>query len=540
MDAGTVRRVSEGRRYESLRDYLRVLREQALVIALITLVAGGAAFLISQREDPVYEASSAIAFQDETQQLSLLGGSVSPNTPAAKTPQARAQTIDEPEVFERVAKELPKDQEVDPALLRGAVSTALDEESFLVDVTASWGEAEFAADLANAFATTATRYTNEQARQDYEDALNGVQERLDDLGNDLEDQTERGALTEQLTRLRFLADNAEPANVVETAQPPGSPVSPRTERNTALGLLLGLVIGILVAFLRDTLDRRMRGTKEVQEELGYPLLGQVRAEALGSALRVGTPADESLQPDLEALRIVRQNIEFLSADRPPRTIVVTSPLPEEGKTTVATALAFASAAAGKRTLLVECDLRRPDIAFRLGLHPAPGLTDYLVGQAEPGQVLQMVAPAPALTTGAGNGPQPALPGGLAQTQPLVCISAGTPSPQPAELLGSERFKSFMAEVATAYDTVVVDTTPLLPVADALELLPLGDVVVLCIRSGQTTRDQANLARAALERSPQERPVGLVVTGLQRRDTRDYGYSSYAYTYHAGIGQQPNV
>jgi capsular exopolysaccharide synthesis family protein len=528
--------VSESRRYESLRDYLRVLREQALVIALITLVAGGVAYVISEREDPVYEASSAIAFQDETQQLSLLGGSVSPTTPAAKTPQARAQTIDEPEVFDRISKELPEDQEVDPGLLRGAVSTALDEESFLVDVTASWGEAEFAADLANAFAATATRYTNEQARQDYEDALEGVQERLDDLGNDLEDQTERGALTEQLTRLRFLADNAEPASVVETAQAPSEPTTPRTTRNTALGLLLGLIIGIVVAFLRDTLDRRMRGTKEVQEELGYPLLGQVRAEALGSALRVGTPADERLQPDLEALRIVRQNIEFLSADRPPRTIVVTSPLPEEGKTTVATALAFASAAAGKRTLLVECDLRRPDVASRLGLHPAPGLTDYLVGQAEPRAVLQMVAPAPLLATDAGNGPAPQ-PGGLAQPQPVVCIAAGTPSPQPAELLGSERFRLFMDEVSQAYDTVVVDTTPLLPVADALELLPLGDVVVLCIRSGQTTRDQAGLARAALERSPDEGPVGIVVTGLQRRDTRDYGYSSYAYTYHAGVGQQ---
>jgi succinoglycan biosynthesis transport protein ExoP len=176
--------------------------------------------------------------------------------------------------------------------------------------------------------------------------------------------------------------------------------------------------------------------------------------------------------------------------------------------------------AGKRTLLVECDLRRPDLAERFGLAPAPGLTDYLARHADPQEILQMVELAHPV---AGNGSSGSVAEEGAGT--LVCITAGTPSPHPAELLGSDRFRHFLAQVSEAYDMVVLDTSPLLSVADTRELLPNVDGVVLCIRSSQTTREQALAVKAALEHYP-HRPTGLVVTGLRPRDGASYGYYSY--------------
>jgi capsular exopolysaccharide synthesis family protein len=230
--------------------------------------------------------------------------------------------------------------------------------------------------------------------------------------------------------------------------------------------------------------------------------------------------------DVESFRILRSNIGFLDVDRPIKSILVTSPLPEEGKSTVAASLATANAAAGKRTLLVECDLRRPCLSDRLAVNRSPGLSDYLAGQASPADIVQVVT----LTeTGsnayAKNGDDP--PTAEAEAGRLVVIVAGSQSIRPAELLGSQRFRSFLEEVGAAYDTVVIDTPPLLSVSDTLEIVPLADSVLLCIRADQTTRDQARAVQDALARLP-ERTTGIVVTGLKPGREHDYGYYSYAY------------
>jgi succinoglycan biosynthesis transport protein ExoP len=311
---------------------------------------------------------------------------------------------------------------------------------------------------------------------------------------------------------------------VRFASVPGKPVSPRPVLNTILGLIIGLTLGILAAFVRDTLDRRLRRSAEIQEHLGLPLLGHLSESALGSI--PGSNGGKRLSdPDLESVRILRVNLDFVFNPRP-RSVAVTSGLPEEGKSTVAIALATVSATGGRRTLLVECDLRRPSIAQRLGIVPEPGLTQYLDGVAGLGEIMQEVSLGPALGF---DGVGTVAPPSSAAQNSLVCVTAGRPTDHPADILGSPRFRDFLDEVGNRFEFIVLDTAPLLSVVDTRELLPHVDGVLLCVRAARTTDDEAKAAKQALEHLP-DRPTALVVTGVRKGDEGDYGYYSYAYTY----------
>jgi receptor protein-tyrosine kinase len=294
-----------------------------------------------------------------------------------------------------------------------------------------------------------------------------------------------------------------------------------------LGLLIGLTLGLVAAFARDSLDRRFKNTREIADDLHLPILGAVPEELLGRALVGKSRRRTFSDADLEGFRIIRTNLEFLDGERPPKLVVVTSALPQEGKSTVSAALAAAYATAGQRTLLVECDLRRPRLAARLGLDPTPGLSDYLRGNSKPGDVVQTLVP----PSGASDGATASVEGGAAQL-PLVAIAAGSQSSNPAELLRSQRCRDFFEQVKQAYDIVIIDSPPILSVADTLEILPLSDAVVVCVRASQTRREQARAAKGALSHLP-ERPAGVVITGIRSAEEGTYyGFYSYGEVYGA--------
>jgi receptor protein-tyrosine kinase len=502
-------------RYANLRDYLRVLRHHRVLIVALVVIAAGAALFFSARATPSYQATAVISFQDEAELLALLGTSVLPGTAPDQTPAVRSQTIKSVPVLVAVKQTLHTPLPI--GALGGSISTKLDATAQLVNVTATSDKAAFAAALANEFVKQAARQTTTQVKAQLSQAAQTLRRRLHTLGNSLVNQAERATLANEISRLEFLYANATPAKVVAAAGVPGAPVSPRPLRNTGLGALAGLLLGLIAAFVRDSLDRRLRTTDEIEAELGYPLMGHVRAEAMGQVVQPRDLADPERAADVEAFRIVRQNLEFLSKDTAIRSIAVTSALPEEGKSTVAASLAFTIAAAGRRTLLIEGDLRRPSLSRRLELPPTPGLSDYLLGQAKPEDVIHNV---PVEFDRREDGDVTAWASPLPQPI-LVCIAAGSPSGQSAELLASERFRALLDEVTSVYDAVILDTAPLLPVADTLELLPRVDSVLLCVRAGRTTRDQARAAKAALDHFP-PRPTGVVVTGLRTRDEPGYG------------------
>jgi len=510
-------------RYGSLRDYLRVLRTQSWLILLVVLIAGGVGLGWSLRQSNEYESTATMTFQDVSQDLGLVGQVVPARDAPVVLAAQSALTIKRSDVVERVRAAL--NTSASPSSLRDALTAEVDPTSNLVKLTANAGDPQVAADIANAFAHEAQVVFNASARSRFTKAARALRRRYRSLRKSL-DPTERVFYEGQISRLESLGSIVNAASIAEFARPVADAVSPKPIRNTALGVVLGLCLGIIFAFVRDALDRRLRSGADVRHELNLPVIGYVAATVFTRRLLDPKTGVRSLADvDLEAFRIMRRNLEFLDVDHPAKVVAVTSPLPQEGKTTVAASLAIAAATAGKRVLLLEADLRHPTLPGRLGGQEKPGLADYLVGDSEPGDVLQLIEFTDPHHSQNGHGPS---------GPKIAYVSAGSPTPEPAELLASRRFEQLLADVREVYDIVIIDTPPLLPVVDTLEMIPQVDALILCIRVRQTTRDQALGARQAIARFP-ERPVGVVVTGTAASDESAYGAYGTTYAYKPRVG-----
>jgi capsular exopolysaccharide synthesis family protein len=510
-------------RYGSLRDYFWVLRTQKWLILLVVILGAGVGLGLALRQDKKYEALASMTFQDVSQDVGLLGTPIAPRDSPGVLAAQSAATVERSDVLQRVRKSLNTSLSADD--LRDMLSAAADPGSNLVVLTVKAGDPQVAADVANAFAHETQGVFNEAARARFTRAAKALRKRIKSLGKRV-DATEKLIFKSQLSRLESLSAFANAADIAEFARPDSDPVSPKPVRNAFFGLIIGLGLGLLFAFLRDALDRRLRTAADVRRELGMPIIGYVSASVFGRKLFDPKTDTRSLgDVDLEAFRIMRRNLEFLDVDHPVKLVGVTSPLPQEGKTTVAASLAVAAAASGRRVLLLEADLRHPTLPGRLGGKPEPGLSDYLVGDAEPSDVLQLLEFTDPHRNENGHG---------ASGPKIAYVSAGSATPDPAELLGSQRFEQLINDVRDAYDLIILDTAPVLPVVDTLEFIPKLDAVILCIRVGQTTRAQTAGARAALERFP-DRPVGVVVTGTLASDETSYGSYGTTYAYKPRVG-----
>jgi Mrp family chromosome partitioning ATPase len=505
--------------YASIRDYLAVVRQHRWLVLLCVLIVGGGAFAYSQTSDPVYEAETTLACNAPTESVELIGLPPVRDQTAEERAAVCAERANRRSVLEAVRTKERLGESISD--LESRINARAEVRTNLVVITAEDGNARRAAAIANALAEEVVTGERRDQQRRY-DQLIATTERVyrrSLRGDDPFRRFQRQQFQEQIVRLRTTRDFTRPVEITEAAVPPGSPTSPKIIRSTIFGVVGGLLLGIMLAFLRSALDRRLRGAREIEEESQLPVLAAVRESALGRMNFGDASGEGDAELDLEAFRILNTNLEYMNVDRPPKRILVTSPLPEEGKSTVAASLAVVAGLSGRRVLLIESDLRRPVLAGWAGLDPKPGLVDYLVGRAEPREVVRAVALAP---PGAQNGAA----GDEAEPHIIAVTVAGEPPPRPAELLRSKRFSDFAATAAQAYDLVIFDSPPLLPVTDALDLIEHADAVVLCARANQTTRDQLRAAMDALQRLP-ERPTGVVVTGIT--DNTEGSYGSYGYT-----------
>ncbi|RYJ07067.1 MAG: polysaccharide biosynthesis tyrosine autokinase [Actinomycetales bacterium] len=289
-----------------------------------------------------------------------------------------------------------------------------------------------------------------------------------------------------------------------------SPVAPNVPLNLAAGLLLSLFLAIAGALVRDLLDRTVKSRRDVETITSsavlatLPFYPQVKKEPL-SAETGGNLA--------EAFRVLRTNLQFVKLDAERQAILVSSALPNEGKTLTATNLAISMAQSGRSVLLIDADMRNPNVAELLGLENSVGLLSVLVGRTTIEQAIQ-----------------PHVSG-------ISFMGTGPAAPNPAEVLESRAMRDLLARVRNEFDTVIIDAPPMLPVADASILLTEVDGALLLVRHGSTTREQLRLAVERVE-TVGGQLFGCVLNRTPRRASDDaYGYGyGHGYGYGSALPQ----
>lgn len=300
---------------------------------------------------------------------------------------------------------------------------------------------------------------------------------------------------------------------LDNAQEPGAPSSPNVKKFVLAGAVAGLVLAYLIALLRKFADVKVRTTQDLEKATDVGILGILpKAESLDENTFLEDKADHQSE---EALRQLRTNLRFVSVDNPPRSFIVTSPNPGEGKSTVSASLAHAFAKSGQPTLLIDADLRRPTGAKIFGIDNTVGLSQVLSGQVSVEEAIQHV--------GESN---------------LFVIPAGRIPPNPSELLGSARMQQLIKELEQEY-LVIIDVPPLLPVTDGSLLSTSVDGAILVTSCGATRKDQVEAA-ADMIRRVKGRLLGTVLNKAPEKGVGSqfygFGYGGYRSGYQAYYGE----
>jgi receptor protein-tyrosine kinase len=326
-------------------------------------------------------------------------------------------------------------------------------------------------------------------------------------------QAEAEELSDYLTEVESPSDGGDSvkATVVDPAAYYAKPVAPRTAINMAVAGLLGLLLGIALAVARELLDNTVSSADDVEKILDAPVLTSVGYD--GDVPKHPLISDSaSHAPRVEAFRLLRTNLQFLNLDHSPRSIVITSALPNEGKTSTAANLAIALAQTGRRVLLIDGDLRRPKAASMLGLERSVGFTTVLVGRAELKDSIQRHS-----------------------DSGIYFLASGPVPPNPTEVLQSNTARALFDQDAEMFDMVIIDAPPLRPVSDAALVARDVDGAILVVRHGKTTKEQLRQAGQRLSQVD-AKLLGVAVNMTPKRGGRNYGYG-YGYEYEYNYSPQ---
>ena len=303
---------------------------------------------------------------------------------------------------------------------------------------------------------------------------------------------------------------------IEPASVPEIPIRPRTIMNTVLAAVVGLMLAVGIVFLVEYLDDTLKTPDEVERVLGIPVLGFIADMKYKGKDGEVYVARQPRSPVSEAFRSLRTNLEYASVHKPIRTLIVTSPEPSDGKTTVAVNLAAIYSQAKRSVVLVDADMRHPNVHLHMGLSNRDGLSDLFRDQTTILKAIRVKVDLPK----------------------LLVITTGNLPPNPAELLGSDRMSQLLDELQTNAEMVIIDTPPSL-VADAQVLAAKVDAVLIVIKPGKTS---AEAVRSSMElyRRAGARVVGVVLNRIPRNRPYYYGGYKYYSTYSDGKGYFSNI
>lgn len=433
---------------------LAAVRKRWWLVLVAFLLVTGLFVALSRSAVPTYRASASLFFSatgsssatDLNQGATYTQGQMLSFAELATMPVVLGPVIDDLDL-DVTAKELAR-----------SISATTTRDSVILTITAVSEDPEHAADLANAVAL-----------------------QLTEAVADLSPQDETG-------QARVVA------TVVAEATPSQYAFAPNTKRNAMAGAVAGVVLGALAALLWSVLDTRVRTPEQVESATGATVLGRISRSKRGATI-LSTTTKGALAEDVRRLRA---NVHFLAVKGRALSVVVTSSVAGEGKSTVAVNLAVTLAESGERVLLVDADLRRPAVAGYLGLERGAGLTDVLIGEAEPDDVLQPVL------------------------DNLDVIASGATPPNPSDLVSRPAFGEMLAELQTRYDVILLDSPPVLPVADAITMTRGVAGALVVIDSTRTKRAQVTMTAEGL-RAGGGTVLGVVLNKVPASGVSRYGY-----------------
>jgi capsular exopolysaccharide synthesis family protein len=326
-------------------------------------------------------------------------------------------------------------------------------------------------------------------------------------------EKEIAALTEKLNALRdnyasFLANSQEGAlNILRVVEPANLPTtSVGTSKFLIIGLagMVGLVLAAGAAYLIEFLDRSIKTTSDVERVFNHPVIGylSIMAENSNHATHVLNHPNSLIT---ESFRLLQSNLEFFQAYNSAKTILITSPMQGNGKTTIAANLAISMAMSGQKTLLVDSDLRRPAVHAAFGIDKSPGLSDIIRSQKKAEEVIRSV-----------------------NDTRLDVITAGSVPPNVTEVVGSKRIAEILSGLKESFETIIVDAPPLV-ISDSYNLASKVDGVVLVLEQGHTREEQAKVIKEQLSRAG-ARVIGVVFNRVTENNAKSYGDYQYLSMY----------
>ncbi len=483
---------------KGLAGYVQTLRERLWLIVLAVVVTTGASILYVATASKTYEAESDILVTPVPQQSDLLSslGLIQQSADPVREIETVARFIDTNEVAAQAQKKMPPgipEAAETPQNLLDHISTEPVADSNIVAVTAKASTADDAAELANVFVSSAISYRTAQLHDRVATAAQGIEAQLK------QNPPDARSLEAQLSQLNRLENSPDPTVQAATkAVPPTSPSSPRPVLSIAGGLLVGLVLGIGGAFAYQALDPRLSREEQLRARFRLPILARVPRESRAQRNQPISP--EGLSPGAtEAYRALRASLgKGRANDGRAQAVLVTSPSASEGKTTTAINLAASLAVAGRNVILIDGDLRKPEVGPALGVESPQGLVAVLLGEASLDDAL--VA-------------SPELPN-------LKLLLAEQTAPWTSEIFSLPTTQPLVDEARSRADFVVIDSSPLSEVIDALPLAEAVNTVLVVVKLGRTRMGQlTELGELMAENGI--KPAGFAVVSAPKAARSDY-------------------
>ena len=519
-----------------LRQYFAVIWRWLWLIVLGTLLAGGTAYVVSLNMTPIYRASATLLINEARTPTAM---DVSVLDTSARLAKTYAERFTKRPVLEQVSATLGVDIEADEFAVEIVVRPVRDTQ--LLELSVESSDPQLAMDIANTLPEVFIERNTEMQLSRFASSKENLSKQLAIIESDMEatqqaindlrhsdsaaDQAELARLQTLLTQhqsnyARLLSSYEEIRlaevqaidNIIvdEPAELPDKPVKPRTRLNTLLAAVVGCMLALGVAFLIEYLDDTIKTSEDVGQALGLSTLGAItRFHSTKNPSEVITAVHPRSHIS-EAYRALRTNIQFSTVDKPVRTLLVTSANPLEGKTTTVANLATVMAQAGLSVIVVDSDLRRPALHEFFGVSRNLGLTNALLDKnPNPDGYLQATE--------------------VENLRVLVC---GPLPPNPSELLGSQRMRELIDQLAGGADILLFDSPPILAVTDASILANQVDGVLLVVDAGTTRREVAQRGKEQLDK------VGANILGVALNKLSHRATGGYYYYYSSEEGSEP--